>query len=62
MNTPRTDKTPATKTRPAAARAAGFKTGINALRLSRAEPLAMVQLEREGVTALREFEPDTGRG
>ena len=50
MNTPRTDKTPADKSRPAAARAAGFKTYINSLRLSRAEPLEMVQLEREGVS------------
>ncbi len=49
MNTPRTDKTPAANSRPAAARAAGFKTHVNALRLSRAEPLEMVQLEREGV-------------
>jgi putative toxin-antitoxin system antitoxin component (TIGR02293 family) len=49
MNTPRTDRTPTAKTRPAAARAAGFKTPINALRLSRTEPLELVQLEREGV-------------
>ena len=49
MNTPRTDKVAAGKARPAAARAAGFKTYINSLRLSRAEPLEMVQLERAGV-------------
>lgn len=51
MNTPRTDKqATAGRTRPAAPRAAGFKTHLNSLRLSRARPLEMVQLEREGIS------------
>ena len=44
MSTARSEKTPAGKASSPAARTPSFKTYINSLRLSRAEPLEMVQL------------------
>ena len=44
------EKSAVGKARPATARTHSFTTYINSLRLSRAEPLEMVQLEREGVS------------